>query len=84
MHEKGEGGSDNGLEGRAGQSEWRRPVVPRGVLAGAWPPRGVRALASVGRGCGERARRSAEVGRVRCGAGRASFANWAEREVVTQ
>jgi len=32
-----------------GRSEWRRPVVPRGVLAGAWPPRGVRALARSGR-----------------------------------
>jgi len=26
------------------------PVVPRGVLVGAWPPRGVRALARSGIG----------------------------------
>ena len=75
MCEKGEGGSDSGLEGRAGRSERRRPVVLRGVLAGAWPPRGVRALAPVGHGRGKRARRSVEAGQARCGAGRASFAN---------
>ena len=50
-----------------GRSEQRRPVVPRGVLIGAWPPRGVRALAPVGRGRGERARRGAEAGRARPG-----------------
>ena len=35
LHENGEGGSDNGLEGGVGRSEWRRPGLPRGVLAGA-------------------------------------------------
>jgi len=78
MHEKGEGGSDSGLEGGAGRSERRRPVVPHGVLAGAWPPRGMRALASVRRG------RGAEAGWARCGAGQAGFVNWAEREVAAQ
>ena len=65
MREKGEGGSNSGLEGGAGRSERRRPGLPRGVLAGAWPPRGVRALAPVGRGHGERARLGAEAGRLR-------------------
>ena len=60
-----------------GRSERRRPVVPRGVLAGAWPPRGVRALAPFGRGRGERARRGAE-------AGRAGLRGWTEREVAAQ
>ena len=65
MREKGEGDSNSGLEGGAGRSERRRPVVPRDVLAGAWPRRGVRALAPVGRGRGERARHGAEAGRAR-------------------
>ena len=62
---------------QCGRSERRRPVVPRGVLAGAWPPRGVRALAPFGRGRGERARRGAE-------AGRAGLRGWTEREVAAQ
>ena len=48
MREKGEGGSDNGLEGGAGWSERRRPGLPRGVLAGAWRPHGVRVLTPIG------------------------------------
>ena len=56
-----------------GRSERRRPVVPRGELAGAWPPRGVRALAPVGRGRDERARRGVE-------ADRAGLCGWAEKE----
>ena len=60
-----------------GQSERRRAVVPRGKLAGAWPPRGVRALALVGRGRSERARRGTE-------AGRAGLRGWAKREVAAQ
>ena len=56
-----------------GRSERLRPVVPRGVLAGAWPPCSVRALAPVGRGRGERARRGAEAGWAMCGAGRAGL-----------
>ena len=54
MHEKGEGGSDNGVEGGAGRSERRRSGLPRGVLADAWPPRGVRALARSGIGAANR------------------------------
>ena len=50
MREKGEGGSDSGLEGGAGWSERRRPGLPRGMLTGAWPPHGVRALARSGIG----------------------------------
>ena len=68
MREKGEGGSDSGLEGGAGRSERRRPVVPRGVLADAWPPRGVRALAWSGE-CAANERGAAEIGRARCEAG---------------
>ena len=33
------------LKAGRGRSEWGRPVVSRGELAGAWPPRGLRALA---------------------------------------
>ena len=47
--------------------------MPRGELADAWPPRGVRALAPVGRGHGERARHGAEAGRARPG----QLADWA-------
>ena len=72
------------LEGRARPVRAGRPVVPRGVLAGAWPPRGVRALASVGHGHDEWARHGTEAGRARCGAGRAGFANWAEREAAAR
>ena len=50
-------------------------MAPRGVLAGAWPPRGVRALASVGHGRGERARH---------GAGWAGSVSWAECEAAAQ
>ena len=49
-----------------------RPVVPRGELAGAWPPCGVRALASVRHGAREQ-ERGAEVGR-------AGLCGWAESE----
>ena len=49
-----------------------RPVVLRGELAGAWPPRGVRALAPVGRGTREQ-ERGAEVGR-------AGLCGWAKSE----
>ena len=76
MREKGEGGSDSGLEGGAGRSERRRPVVPHGVLAGAWPPRGVRALAWSGH----------QRGRTDGGAkaGRAGLCGWAKRAVAAQ
>ena len=58
------------LEGRARPVGAGRPVVPRGVLAGAWPPRGVHALARSKRGrsarAGEReARRGSRPGRLR-------------------
>ena len=55
-----------------------RPAVPRGVLAGAWPPRSVRALArsgecvANGRGAREQDR-GVEVGR-------AGLCGWAESE----
>ena len=57
---------------------WGRPAVPRGVLADAWPPRGVRALersgecAANGRGTREQ-EHGAEVGR-------AGLCSWAESE----
>ena len=49
-----------------------RPVVLRGELAGAWPPRGVRALTPVG-AWARRTDGGAE-------AGRAGLCGWAEKE----
>ena len=40
------------LKAGRGRSKRGRPVVPRGELAGAWPPCGLRALALLERGRG--------------------------------
>ena len=57
-----------------------RPAVPRGVLAGAWPSRGLRALARSGE-CAANGRGAREQER---GAkvGRAGLCGWAESEAA--
>jgi len=63
------------VEGEAGR------LRSAASFAGAWRPRGVRALSPVGRGVGEPASERASE-RASAEAGRAGVANWAESEAA--